>query len=216
MDFFGDAWLAHRVLFLVPLLLSLTVHEFAHARCAFQLGDDTAARQGRLTLNPLDHIDPVGLLLPLLGVPFGWAKPVPIDPSRMRGTSMRTGLVLTAAAGPVSNLILAIGATVGLGALARFGFVEGVLVSLLEMTVFLNLILAVFNALPVPPLDGSRIVDGLCPDALRPFWSAFAGLGPIALIAVLALPLLFGHSLAAGPVRELQALLDVIRGVVAG
>ena len=106
------------MLFLVPVVLSLTIHEFAHAWCAFQLGDDTAAREGRLTLNPVEHIDPVGLLLPLLGVPFGWAKPVPVNPARMR-TSFETGVVLTAAAGPISNLLLAIAATLGLGGCAR-------------------------------------------------------------------------------------------------
>src|SRR5512142_2218234 len=107
---------------LIPLLLSLTVHEFAHAWSAARLGDDTGARAGRLTLNPLAHIDPIGtILLPLLGIPFGWARPVPVDPSRFRRTvKMRTGVMLTAAAGPLSNVILAVVCTVGYGLALRF------------------------------------------------------------------------------------------------
>src|SRR5689334_23219884 len=96
--------------YLIPLILSLTVHEWAHAYSAFRLGDDTASRQGRLTLNPIPHIDPIGTILcPLLGIPFGWAKPVPVNPLRFnRGVSMRTGMMITAAAGPLSNLVLAV------------------------------------------------------------------------------------------------------------
>src|SRR5512145_2668698 len=93
----------------IPVQLSLSVHEWAHARVAFALGDDTAAREGRLTLNPIVHMDLLGTLIPLMGVPFGWAKPVPVNPARFRRTvPMRTGMMLTAAAGPLSNVALAI------------------------------------------------------------------------------------------------------------
>src|SRR6185369_11527845 len=100
--------LLQRLMFLPIMLLSLTVHEWAHAYSAFRLGDDTAERQGRLTLDPIAHIDFFGtLLLPLLGVPFGWAKPVPVNPVRFdRRVPMRVGMLLTAAAGPVSNLLI--------------------------------------------------------------------------------------------------------------
>lgn len=220
MDFYGDGWLAARVLILVPVVLSLSVHEFAHAWCAFRLGDDTAARQGRLTLNPLEHIDPVGLLLPLLGVPFGWAKPVPVDPGRMRGTSLEAGIVLTAAAGPVSNVLLALASTLTLGVWARLDpgapAAGGALWQLLEWLVWINLILAVFNLIPVPPLDGGRIVDGLCPDRLRPHWNAFARLGPAPLIVLLVVPALMGVSLLSGPVAGVQGLLDVLYRALAG
>src|SRR5579872_3573193 len=106
--------LLHGLMTLVPLVLSLTVHEWAHAYSAFRLGDDTAARMGRMTLNPIPHIDPIGtILLPMLGIPFGWAKPVPITPTRFRrDISMRAGIMITAAAGPLSNLVLAVLCTV--------------------------------------------------------------------------------------------------------
>jgi len=213
-DFYsGDGWLAARVLFLVPVVLSLTVHEFAHAWTAYQLGDDTAAREGRLTLNPLEHIDPVGLLLPLLGVPFGWAKPVPINPGRFSRTlRMETGLVLTAAAGPLSNLALAIAATLAMAAWTHVDAnapASGAW-SMLEMVVFLNLVLAVFNLLPVVPLDGSRIADGLMPRAWRPAWNRFASLGYAPLVVVLVVPLFFGVSLLEAPLGLLQGFLDQV------
>src|SRR5262245_62591833 len=96
--------LLQRIVNFIPVLLSLTVHEWAHAWTAWKLGDDTAKLQGRVSLNPIDHIDPVGtLLLPLLGVPFGWAKPVPINPVRFRANvSMPMGVLLSVAAGPIS------------------------------------------------------------------------------------------------------------------
>src|SRR5438046_1465283 len=95
-------YLAERVMYLIPLILSLTVHECAHGVVALMLGDDTAQKQGRLTLNPIVHIDPLGtFLLPLLGVPFGWAKPVPVNAARFRrGVSPSWGMMVTALAGP--------------------------------------------------------------------------------------------------------------------
>jgi len=210
-DFYGESWLAARVMLLVPVLLSLSVHEFAHAWAAHKLGDDTAAQLGRLTVNPIAHIDPVGLLLPLLGVPFGWAKPVPINIARFYpNVNVRTGVMLTAAAGPLSNLLLAFAATLVLALLARLGAAAegGAVAELIGTLVFINLVLALFNLLPVPPLDGSRIVDGLCPEALRPAWNAFSRLGPLALILVLVAPLFLGFSLIGAPLYHAQALLD--------
>ncbi|NNL65927.1 MAG: hypothetical protein HKP30_06785 [Myxococcales bacterium] len=144
---------------------------------------------------------------------------MPIDPSRMRNTSLELGVVLSAAAGPISNLLLALAATLAMGIWLRLDpgvATQGALWQLLEMMVWINLLLAVFNAIPVPPLDGSRILDGLCPGWLRPFWSAFASLGPFALVALLFVPALFGVSLMAGPVGACQDLLDGILQLVAG
>jgi Zn-dependent protease len=220
LGFEGDDWLARRLLFLVPVVLSLTVHEFAHAWTAWKLGDDTAAREGRLTLNPLPHIDPIGLLLPLMGVPFGWAKPVPINPARFsRSISMETGLVLTAAAGPLSNALVAVLATVVMALWARLApgsALDGGLFGLLESLVFLNLLLAVFNLVPIPPLDGSRIADGLMPNALRPAWDAFSRIGPVALVALLFAPAFFGVSVFAWPLETARGFLDELFLLLSG
>ena len=209
--FFDDSWLLTRMLFLIPLLLSLSVHEWAHAWSAWKLGDDTAARQGRLSLNPIVHIDPIGtILLPLLGVPFGWAKPVPINPGRfLRTVSLRTGVLLTAAAGPISNLCLAFGCLLVQAVLISFEIdTAPALASLLHIGIFLNVVLAVFNALPIPPLDGSRVADALMPDALRPAWDGLCSVGPVLLIGVLMLPAIFGVSLIDWPLAMTETLLE--------
>jgi len=218
---FDSQDMLQRVLSLIPMLLSLTVHEFAHAWSAYKLGDDTASRMGRMTLNPLSHIDPIGtILLPLLGIPFGWAKPVPVNPLRFdRKVSMRTGMMLTAAAGPISNIILAVLCTVAYGLLFRWApttlFQSGretALLMLLQVAIGMNVGLALFNLLPVPPLDGSRVVDGLMPRHLRPAWENFARLGPILLFAVIA----FGGFLLDGPRRVVGNLLNGLLHVIAG
>ncbi|MBQ6041443.1 MAG: site-2 protease family protein [Oscillospiraceae bacterium] len=160
-------------LFIVLMILPL--HEYAHAWTAHKLGDDTAMYQGRLTLNPLVHIDPVGALCLLIGG-FGWAKPVPIDPTRFsRKHSMRFGVAITALAGPVSNLIagyigmiiyrLFIGSKYYMNYLMAVAGGESVknspmlLATMLSVFVTVNIGLAVFNLIPVPPLDGSKIVS---------------------------------------------------------
>jgi Zn-dependent protease len=206
-------WLTARLVIFIPLLLSLSVHEWAHAWSAWMLGDDTARLQGRLSLNPIVHIDPIGtLLLPLIGFPFGWAKPVPFEPLRFRRRiSMRLGALIVAAAGPISNVVLAILAFGGLAALyisqAEFTSSVRALHSLLSTLVLLNVLLALFNLFPIPPLDGSRIVDGIVPDALRPAWSSFCQLGPLLLLAVIVLPTMAGASLLRAPVDGVNRLL---------
>jgi Zn-dependent protease len=146
---------------LLVMLFSLSVHECAHALVAFRLGDPTAKNQGRITLDPRAHIDPVGtLLLPLMqavtGIPgIGWAKPVPVNPSLFRRTmSMRVAHALVAAAGPLSNLLLAIIATV----LTAVLHPTGITAEILFTTIVMNCGLFVFNFLPVPGLDGSRLL----------------------------------------------------------
>ncbi len=162
-----------QLLVILPvLLLSLTIHETAHAVTADWYGDPTARRLGRISLNPAVHIDPVGtVMLPLLGIllggfVFGWAKPVPVNPANLRRP--RQDFLVIAAAGPASNIVLAVGASwvlasVGLeaaegwaGAVATFAF------AMLQ----LNLLLAVFNMIPVPPLDGGNVLAGLLPEWL--------------------------------------------------
>lgn len=194
---------------IIPLVLSLTVHEYAHAWSAWKLGDDTAAMQGRLTLDPLAHIDPLGsLLLPALGVPFGWAKPVPVNPARFRrDVNMGTGMMLTALAGPLSNILLAIAGAVAYGLTLRLA--PEVLSTNPGLNVFLqfmiagNVGLAVFNMLPIPPLDGSRVVERFMPYRMRGTWERVVQLSPILLIAVI----FFGRGLISGPVGYIQNLL---------
>jgi Zn-dependent protease len=194
----------------IPLVLSLTVHEYAHAWSARRLGDDTAERLGRLSLNPLVHLDILGtVILPLLGVPFGWAKPVPVDPSRFRrDVNMGTGMAITASAGPLSNVALAVISTVILGMLLRFApeALQGGdgIKALLVIAIQINVSLALFNLIPIPPLDGSRIVDGFMPLRLRPQWEAFTRLSPFLLLGVL----FFGGRLIAGPAGYFFGLLE--------
>jgi Zn-dependent protease len=203
---------------LIPLILSLSVHEFSHAYVAWRLGDDTASRAGRLTLNPIAHIDPIGtLLLPLLGIPFGWAKPVPIDPSRFRrDIRMSTGTMLTAIAGPLSNVALAVLCTVAYGLLYRYApqlTEAGTGVhELLMMMIRLNVALAIFNMIPVPPLDGSRVVEGLMPLRFQAAWASFTRLAPFLLLAVF----IGARYIMAGPMSAAYGLLDRLLNVVAG
>jgi len=201
----------------IPLLLSLTIHEWAHAWSALRLGDDTARLQGRLTLNPIAHIDLVGtLVLPLLGIPFGWAKPVPVNPTRFRrGVKMSTGMVLTAAAGPLANVFLAIVSAVAFGLVARFAPMSagsgglGIATLLTTLTV-INVSLALFNLIPIPPLDGSRVVDGLLPLSWRPQWQSIVRLSPLLLVALIA----FGGNIISGPALYVMGWLGKLTAAV--
>ncbi len=171
---------------LVIIFLILPLHEMAHAWTAYKLGDDTASIQGRMTLNPIAHLDPVGALLMLM-TGFGWAKPVPINPRRFnRKHSMRFGIAITALAGPVSNLIAALIAMVGYrfylisdyytgltgGRKIPWGYVitgaetstQMLIKMFLEFFISVNIGLAVFNLIPIPPLDGSKVIGYFTPE----------------------------------------------------
>jgi Zn-dependent protease len=166
-------------LFLI-LLFSLSVHEAAHAWAADRLGDPTARHLGRITLNPLAHIDWIGtVLFPLLaivsGLPLiGWAKPVPVNWHNLRHP--RRDFAIVAAAGPASNLVLAVLAAAVLSLVAGGAFGSSMTAIMISRAVFLNVLLAVFNMIPVPPLDGGNVAAGLLPeqfarliDQLRPW-----------------------------------------------
>jgi Zn-dependent protease len=151
---------------LVALVISLTVHEFSHALAAYLLGDETAKRQGRLTLNPIPHIDPVGtLLIPFLAalshLPLlGWAKPVPVNPYNLRPA--KWGDVAVSLAGPGSNAVMALVFALGLRLAVGAGLPsDNLAVLLLSMLVMVNVVLCVFNLLPLPPLDGSKVLIAL-------------------------------------------------------
>lgn len=187
-------------LFLAVLVPSVILHEVAHGVVALGFGDDTAKRAGRLTLNPLPHIDPFGtVILPALlaftaGAAFGYAKPVPVTPSRLRRP--RDHGLLVSLAGPATNVALAVVAAVALRALLPDG--DPLALDLLVRFGIINVVLAAFNLLPIPPLDGSALVERLLPRRLMPAWRrieryAMAGI----LLLVLLLPGALGRLFAA-------------------
>ncbi len=158
-------WLINTLIWLPAIIIGLTFHEYAHGRVAYMLGDDTAYLQGRLTLNPLPHIDWVGFLM-LLFFQFGWAKPVQVNPLNFKNKGIKEGMMLVSLAGPGMNLLIAL---TGMLALRFSGIDPGssfnlynssMLLMLLSPLIYINLILAVFNLIPLPPLDGSKILAG--------------------------------------------------------
>lgn len=182
----------------IPLLMAVVLHEVAHGAVAYSCGDPTAARAGRLTLNPIAHVDPVGtilvpgllLLTPLLfGGPsfvFGWAKPVPIDPRWFRRP--RLDGLLVALAGPGTNLVLAAASAVALGVLVSSGVSQDglgdFLARLAQQSIVVNCVLAVFNLLPIPPLDGGRVLTAVLPDGAARFLAQIEQVGLVVVLLV--------------------------------
>ena len=156
------SYLLNIVLSVVPSLLCITFHEMSHGYIAYRLGDTTAKDAGRLTLNPLKHIDPMGLLM-MIVFKFGWAKPVPVNMMRFRNP--KRGMALTALAGPVSNVLLALVFLVLYGLLYRALYSVQFLLDMIWLTAYISLALAIFNIIPVSPLDGSKVLFALLPDA---------------------------------------------------
>ena len=158
----GNASMNQILMFLPALILAFSVHELAHGLTAYALGDSTAKEDGRLSLNPIRHIDPLGLVFIIL-VGFGWAKPVMVNPNNLRNPKVHMALI--AAAGPVSNFILAFLSFMLLVPLVRNFNLSPTLTDLFIRFSSINIVLAVFNLLPVPPLDGSKIIAGYFPGA---------------------------------------------------
>ena len=177
----------HGFLLLAPVfIVSLTLHELAHALTAYRLGDRTAAEdQGRLTLNPLKHLDPLGSLFLVLSYfsgwfLFGWAKPVPVDPRNLR-TSPQVGMALVGVAGPLDELRAGAGPR---GAVFAHTELTGDAFIIGYYAISINVILGVFNLFPIPPLDGSRIIGGFMPRDVYRQWAALDQYGMFALFAI--------------------------------
>jgi Zn-dependent protease len=175
---------------LPAILIALTFHEYAHGQVADWLGDSTPYYQGRLTLNPLPHIDWIGFFA-LMFFHFGWAKPVQVNPNNFKNVSVKTGMMLVSIAGPLMNILLALVAMITLRLLSfnpELGTYSGNLSALIQMLIPLvqiNIILAVFNLIPVPPLDGSKILAGLLPDKGTQFIYSLEQYGPILLLLLI-------------------------------
>jgi Zn-dependent protease len=228
----GDiaAWLYTASTWVLPVLLAVTLHEAAHGYVAWLRGDDTAKRLGRVTLNPIAHVDPFGTvalpgLLLVLGAPFlfGYAKPVPVN--FMRLFNARLDMVWVAAAGPATNVVLALFSALLIEPLVGIlppSAAHWAAQTLLH-SVWLNLVLAVFNMLPIPPLDGGRIAVGLLPDVLAQPLARMERLGMLVLVLLIfMLPLLGGQLginlnilswLIGGPVEVLAGWVFQLAGL---
>jgi len=159
------------------VIFAITIHEFSHALAAYSLGDDTAKRMGRLSLNPIKHLDILGAIM-LLIARVGWAKPVPINPYNFR--NMKIDTALTAAAGPASNFVMAIFAAMLyrmnislFSNLTTTSFFVAISMFALKFAVIINIALGLFNLIPIPPLDGSKIIGGFMPDDMYFRWATF-------------------------------------------
>ncbi len=194
--------------FIVAILIAITVHEYAHAWMAYKSGDATAMLEGRLTLNPLKHLDPLGTLFLFL-VGFGWGKPVPTDPSRYRKTSDEIKVSL---AGIVANIIVAFifGIPIRIALLTGHTIDSSIILSLTNIIVDINLVLAVFNIIPVYPLDGSHIVEYYLSDHAK---MAFRQYGPFILLAILIFDRLSNYPIL---YTIMEPLLRVLSFVVKG
>jgi len=196
------------VAFLLGLVIGITVHEASHAASAYLLGDDTAYRDGRVTLNPVSHLDLLGSMMLLLAG-FGWGRPTPVVPSKLRGGVF--GPVAVALAGPVSNLLI-VAVCAALYLLPPFQDGGGYLFILVVMVAFTNALLFVFNLIPIPPLDGSKVIFPFLPRALDGFVDFMNQYGPMILLGIILvsfvtnLPVL---NILLAPVRPLLTFLGL-------
>lgn len=174
-----------------PLLFALTFHELAHGYVAWNLGDPTAKNAGRLTMNPLKHLDPLGVIAFII-MKIGWAKPVPVNPVYFKDP--RKGMLLVALAGPGANLLLAVVSALLVKFLVAVQFLPLFILrpvgSMLVASVWINIMLAVFNCLPIPPLDGSKVLMGILPPDMARSYEKFEPFGFILLLFLFYIGLL--------------------------
>lgn len=204
--------LLYIVIVIATIFLSMTLHEAMHAFVSYWLGDDTAKKEGRLTLNPLKHIDPfltiiLPVMLALFGLPiFGGAKPVPFRPDRVKGGDW--GAALVALGGPLTNLIIAFIAT---GVWALMGYeVSGIGAQIITIVITVNLGFFVFNMIPIPPLDGSRVLYALAPEFIRKGMEFLERYG---LIVVFALVLIAAPLLGTFMSNAVNAIMDLFMAI---
>jgi Zn-dependent protease len=214
----GDIQIGYIIIWFVIFLLSLTVHECAHALAAELSGDSTGRYMGRISLSPIPHIDPIGtIVLPLMmmiygGWMFGWAKPVPFNPLQLRNRKL--GEIFIAVAGPLSNVLLAILFFMLLKTFYYssivsplvFGDLAEPIYATLEIGLYLNIILAVFNMIPIPPLDGHHVLRNLLPDTLA---ESFAQASP--MIGLVGMVLLLTTGITG---KLVTPVIQVVRGML--
>ena len=202
---FGNPSIEGLIAGIVALLVGLTFHEFSHALLADQLGDRQPRAMGRLTLNPIPHIDPIGALM-LVVAGFGWAKPVMVNPYALRDGPR--GMALVAFAGPIANVVVAIGFAVIYRVLGVVGVDDGFAPRLVELIVRLNILLAIFNLIPIPPLDGYNVLLAFLPPRQAMVVRQYAPYGVIALLLLVFLP--------GSPLRALLSLAIPVSRVLTG
>lgn len=202
------------VFFLVAVVFGLTVHEFAHAYAASRQGDQTARMMGRLSLNPLQHLDPLGALMFLM-VGIGYAKPVPVNPANLKDG--KRGDFYVSMAGIITNLVVAFLFALPFRVIQVMGgdiaTIDSVVLEFAQIMILVNVLLAAFNILPFPPLDGSKAIGILVPRSLEPAYYRYLQVGPVILIAILGLSVAFRINLL-GPI--LDPIIAFFRYLVAG
>ena len=204
-------------LYAPPILLAITLHEVAHGWAARYLGDPTAASLGRLSLNPIKHIDPIGtiavpaILLMLGGFLFGWAKPVPVNMNRLNDP--KRDMALVAAAGPASNFVMALiwAYIMKIGLMSDAELIRLVFVEMGKVGLFINLILMVLNMIPIPPLDGGRVLAGILPDNLSIALGKIEPYGLFIIFGLLAIGML--RVFLEGPLSFFQSIITKFVGL---
>lgn len=192
---FGQFEMIEIIYLALTLAIAFSVHEFAHAYSAYKFGDNTAAKQGRLTLNPIKHLDPIGTILFFI-VGFGWARPVPVN--RFNFKNPRVAGIIVSVLGPISNLLLAFVGVLLLSVLIQFDASSNYVITLtqfLGVFVRVNVLLFIFNLIPLPPLDGYRIIEDLMPNRIRPTLAKFEPYGAIVFLILVFIDPLYNATI---------------------